>query len=101
MSRSEPSVSSSVTEGVRVIVRGGYLPARSLPLVRRYVFVCSVRIGNEGVQAAQLCSHHWIITSSTGHVAHLRGIGVAGKQPVLRPGEDFEYSSQCVLATPS
>jgi ApaG protein len=101
MSRSAPSVSSSVTEGVRVIVRCGYLPQRSFPLVNRYVFVCSVRIENEGVQDAQLRSHHWIITSSMGDVAHLRGVGVAGKQPVLRPGEHFEYSSQCVLTTPS
>ena len=82
-------------------MRCGYLPERSLPLANRYVFVCSVRIENEGLQAAQVRSHHWIITSSMGNVAHLHRVGVAGKQPLLRPGEHFEYSTQCVLTTPS
>ncbi len=101
MSRPEPSVSSSVTEGLRVIVRSVYVPERSLPIANRYVFVCSVRIENEGLQAAQVRSQHWTITSSTGDAAQVRAEGVGGKRPLLRPGEHFEYTCDCILQTPS
>jgi ApaG protein len=101
MSRPEPSVSSAVTEGMRVIVRSVFAPERSLPMANRYVFVCSIRIENEGAQSAQVRSQHWAVTSFTGKVAHVRTLGLAGKQPVLRPGEHFEYSCDCILQTPT
>jgi len=60
-----------------------------------------VRISNEGRETVQLMSRHWIITDATGHVEEVRGSGVVGEQPVLRPGESFQYTSGCRLRTPS
>jgi ApaG protein len=93
-----PSV--SVTDGIRVSVEAQYVPEQSAPRSRRYVFAYTVRIDNEGTQAAQLRSRHWIITDGNGRVEEVRGPGVVGQQPLLRPGEHFEYTSGCVLQTP-
>jgi ApaG protein len=91
--------STSITEGIRVIVRSRYVPERSLPTAKMFVFEYTVRIANEGTQAAQLQSRHWLITDGTGRVAEVMGPGVAGEHPRLRPGEHFEYTSSCVLET--
>jgi len=64
------------------------------------VFAYTVRVTNEGTVAAQLKSRHWIITHGNGREEEVRGPGVVGQQPVLRPGEHFEYTSGCVLETP-
>jgi ApaG protein len=93
-----PSV--SVTDGIRVSVEAQYVPEQSAPRVHRYVFAYTVRIANEGAQPAQLRSRHWIITDGNGRVEEVRGPGVVGQQPYLRPGEHFEYTSGCVLQTP-
>lgn len=93
-------VSSAITNGIRVSVTSVYVPAQSSPIEKRYVFAYTVRIGNEGAQVAQLRSRHWIITDAKGKVEEVRGPGVVGKQPVLRPGEHFEYTSGCILETP-
>lgn len=93
-------VSSAITNGIRVSVTSVYVPAQSSPTEKRYVFAYTVRIGNEGSQVAQLRSRHWIITDAKGKVEEVRGPGVVGKQPLLRPGENFEYTSGCVLETP-
>jgi ApaG protein len=93
-------VSAAVTEGIRVSVSSEYIPAQSMPRSKRYVFAYTVRIHNEGPEAAQLKSRHWIITDANGRVEEVRGPGVVGQQPVLRPGEQFEYTSGCVLETP-
>jgi ApaG protein len=93
--------STAVTEGIRVSVRSRYLAEQSFPMARRYVFAYSVRIANEGRRAAQLRNRHWIITDAEGKVENVRGPGVVGKQPLLGPGEHFEYTSGCVLETPT
>ena len=81
-------------------VESQYLPDRSSPRTRQFVFAYTVRIGNEGTEAAQLRTRHWVITDGNGNVQEVRGDGVVGKQPALQPGEVFEYTSGCVLETP-
>ena len=81
-------------------VTPAYVPAQSVPLQHRYVFSYTVKIENDGSETAQLESRHWIISHSNGKVEEVRGPGVVGRQPVLRPGESFEYTSGCVLETP-
>lgn len=93
-------MSNAITNGIRVTVSSNYIPAQSAPKARRYVFAYTVRIANEGTEAAQLKSRHWIITDGNGKVEQVRGPGVVGEQPMLRPGEHFEYTSGCVLETP-
>ena len=93
-------MSNALTQGIRVTVSSNYIPAQSAPKARRYVFAYTVRIANEGTEAAQLKSRHWIITDGNGKVEQVRGPGVVGEQPMLRPGEHFEYTSGCVLETP-
>jgi ApaG protein len=93
-------VSNAITNGIRVSVTSVYVPSQSAPSAKRYVFAYTVRISNEGTQTAQLRSRHWIITDGQGKVEEVRGPGVIGQQPTLRPGEHFEYTSGCVLETP-
>jgi ApaG protein len=93
-------VSSAITQGVRVNVSTVYVPSQSSPGEHRYVFAYTVRITNEGTDVVQLRSRHWIITHGSGKVEEVRGPGVVGQQPTLRPGEHFEYTSGCVLETP-
>jgi ApaG protein len=92
--------SEAVTRGVRVHVESEYAPERSDPARKEWFFLYTVRITNEGAEVVQLLTRHWIITDGTGHVEEVRGPGVVGKQPVLKPGESFEYTSGCPLATP-
>jgi ApaG protein len=91
--------SVAVTEGIRISVRSAYIAEQSVPLAHRFVFAYTVRIENEGTAPAQLRTRHWIITDATGKVDEVRGPGVVGQQPNLRPGEHFEYTSGCVLQT--
>jgi ApaG protein len=93
-------VSTAVTEGIRVSVKSEYLADQSVPASKRYVFAYTVRIENEGSEPAQLRTRHWIITDGNGKVEEVRGPGVVGQTPYLRPGERFEYTSGCVLQTP-
>jgi ApaG protein len=93
-------VSTAVTEGIRVSVKSEYLADQSVPASKRYVFAYTVRIENEGSEPAQLRTRHWIITDGSGKVEEVRGPGVVGQTPYLRPGERFEYTSGCVLQTP-
>jgi ApaG protein len=93
-------VSNAITNGIRVTVSSTYVPAQSAPKAHRYVFAYTVRIANEGTETAQLKTRHWIITDGNGKVEHVRGPGVVGEQPTLRPGEHFEYTSGCILETP-
>jgi ApaG protein len=92
--------SIAVTEGIRVSVKSEYLADQSVPASKRYVFAYTVRIENEGSEPAQLRTRHWIITDGAGKVEEVRGPGVVGQTPYLRPGERFEYTSGCVLQTP-
>jgi ApaG protein len=93
-------VSDTVTRGVRVRVKSVYVPERSSPPQGHYFFAYHVRISNEGEETAQLVSRHWIITDGNGHEEQVRGPGVVGEQPILAPGEAFEYTSFCPLKTP-
>ena len=83
-----------------VEVEPRYLPEHSAPDEDRYVFAYTVKIANTGDTRAQVISRHWIITDANGRVNEVRGQGVVGEQPVLDPGEAFEYTSGCPLDTP-
>ena len=92
--------SEAVTRGVRVRVESEYAPDRSKPSKNQWFFLYTVTISNESPEVVQLLTRHWVITDGTGHVEEVRGPGVVGKQPTLKPGERFEYTSGCPLATP-
>ena len=77
-----------------------FIPDQSSPEDDRYVFAYTVTITNVGRLPAQLISRHWVITDANNEIQEVRGLGVVGNQPLLNPGEAFEYSSGCVLATP-
>jgi ApaG protein len=93
------SASEAITNNVRVEVESRYSPELSQPFQSQWVFHYTVRITNEGDETVQLLSRHWIITDATGHVDEVRGPGVVGEQPILSPGEGFQYTSRCQLAT--
>jgi len=77
-----------------------YLPEQSDEASGRYVFAYTITLRNTGSVAAQLISRHWIITDAQGLVQEVRGLGVVGAQPLLEPGESFEYTSGASIATP-
>jgi len=81
-------------------VRPKYLEAHSNPDEHHFVFAYTVTIRNTGERTAKLVSRHWIITDGHNQVEEVRGDGVVGEQPVLKPGESFEYTSGCPLPTP-
>ena len=89
-----------LTRGILVTVRTQYIPERSSAPGRQYAFAYTVTIANKGTVTAQLKSRHWIITDANGLVQDVQGEGVVGAQPVLHPGEEFEYTSWCIIATP-
>jgi ApaG protein len=93
--------SEAITNNVRVEVESQYVPQRSQPFQSRWFFSYTVRITNEGDQTVQLLSRHWIITNASGHTEEVNGPGVVGEQPVLGPGETFQYTSACTLETSS
>jgi ApaG protein len=84
---------------IQVDVATQYLAEQSDAEADRYVFSYSITITNTGNVAAQLISRHWIITDADGKVQEVRGLGVVGHQPLLQPGEKFEYASGCALPT--
>jgi ApaG protein len=92
--------SEAVTHGIRVHVTSQYSPERSQPSKNQWFFLYTIEISNEGTDTVQLATRHWIITDATGHVEEVKGPGVVGQQPVLAPGEAFEYTSGCPLTTP-
>jgi len=94
-------MSSALTRGILVTVRTQYIPEKSSATARQYAFAYTVNIANRGTVTAKLESRHWIITDSEGDVQEVRGEGVVGAQPELRPGEEFEYTSWCMIATPA
>jgi ApaG protein len=93
-------VSTATTEGIQITVTTQYVPQQSRPQQKRYFFAYTVKIENRGELTAQLESRHWVITDGKGKVEEVRGPGVVGQQPVLRPGQSFEYTSGCILETP-
>ncbi len=89
------------TQAIEVTVKPFYLEEQSEPEQNHYVFAYHVRIQNNGGDTVQLMNRHWQITDGFGRIQEVRGPGVVGEQPVLSPGEAFEYTSGCPLNTPS
>jgi ApaG protein len=92
--------SEAVTRHIRVAVETEYAPGRSDPAQNQWFFLYTIKLTNQGPETVQLISRHWIITDAMGQTEEVRGKGVVGKQPVLEPGESFEYTSGCALKTP-
>ncbi len=92
--------SEAITNGIRVHVTAQYSAEHSQPLQKQWFFLYTVEISNESQDTVQLISRHWVITDADSQIEEVRGPGVVGKQPVLAPGESFEYTSGCPLTTP-
>jgi ApaG protein len=91
----------ATTRAIQVTVQPQYLPDQSEPEKSQYLWAYTVRIENGGDVAVQLRSRHWKITDGLGRLQEVKGPGVVGKTPLLRPGEVFEYTSGTPLSTPS
>jgi len=89
------------TNDFQIEVQPEYLPEQSAPEAGVFRFSYTITITNAGRTAAQLIARHWIISDSNGHTEEVKGLGVIGHQPLLQPGEAFQYSSGCELRTPS
>ena len=92
---------AETTRGVTVRVSVSYLADQSEPQRGRWFWAYHVRIENEGEQAVQLLTRHWIITDGRGARHSVEGEGVVGEQPLIAPGESYDYVSGCPLATPT
>ncbi|MFQ5955046.1 MAG: Co2+/Mg2+ efflux protein ApaG [Kiloniellales bacterium] len=92
---------AKTTRDITVSVTPFYLEEQSSPPDNHFVWAYQVRIENNGDETVQLRTRYWRITDSQGRVQEVRGAGVVGEQPVLRPGETFEYTSGTPLPTPS
>jgi ApaG protein len=92
---------SSTTHGIRVSVTPAFLDDRSRPEAREFFWAYTVTITNEGGRQVQLLRRTWHITDAAGRTQQVHGLGVVGEQPVLAPGEAFEYTSGTPLSTPS
>ena len=91
---------TSAEHRIRVDVETSYLDEQSDPHQGRYVFAYTITVRNEGQVPARLMTRHWVITDANGKVEEVRGDGVVGEQPYLKPGQGFRYSSGAVLETP-
>jgi ApaG protein len=89
------------TRGIAVCVEPNYLESRSSPDNSQYFWAYRVIIENQGRETVQLLSRHWMITNARGELTEIKGPGVVGEQPVIKPGESFEYTSGAPLDTPS
>ena len=92
---------TATTRGIQVSVEPTYLDARSSPDDSQYFWAYRVRIENHGRETVQLLNRHWMISNSRGELTEVKGPGVVGEQPVLKPGERHEYTSGAPLDTPS
>ncbi len=91
---------SKRTNGVRVDVETLYVQNKSVPAMNQYLFAYEITITNENPEPVQLLHRHWTITDALGRIEEVKGPGVIGKQPRLKPGESFTYDSFCPLPTP-
>ena len=91
----------AITRGIAVSVEPTYLEANSSPGNSQYFWAYRVTIENQGRETVQLLNRHWMITNARGELTEVKGPGVVGEQPVLRPGESYEYTSGAPLNTPS
>jgi len=99
--RTMAQVYEATTGALTVRVRPEYLQDQSDEDERRWVWAYHIDIENRGPETVQLLARHWVITDGVGRVEEVKGLGVVGKQPTLKPGERFSYSSGCPLSTPS
>jgi ApaG protein len=90
----------AITRGIAVSVEPAYLEANSSPANSQYVWAYRVTLENQGHETVQLLSRHWMITNARGELHEVKGPGVVGEQPVLKPGESYQYTSGCPLNTP-
>ncbi len=91
----------AVTRGIRVAVTPQFLAERSDPAESRFFWAYTVEITNLSQETVQLRSRHWRITDAVGRIQEVRGPGVVGEEPVIKPGASFSYTSGCPLTTPS
>ena len=91
----------AVTQGIQITVTPEFMADRSNPGAGRYFWAYTIEIANLGAITSQLTHRHWRITDANGKVEQVRGPGVVGEQPMIRPGETFRYTSGCPLTTPS
>ncbi len=91
----------ATTRTIQVTVESFYLEEQSTPSDDHYVWAYRIHIENQGPEVVQLLNRHWHITDANGHAQEVEGPGVVGEQPVLKPGESFEYTSGTPLSTPS
>lgn len=87
------------TPAINVSVKCTYIPEQSRPDQNRYVYAYTITLSNRGERPAQLISRHWLITDANDDLQEVKGDGVVGDQPRLKPGEDYTYTSGAVLAT--
>ena len=97
----EPTLYRAITKGIAVSVVPTYLEAQSSPGSSQYFWAYRVIIENLGEETVQLLSRHWMITNARGEFTEVKGAGVVGDQPVLKPGESYEYTSGAPLDTTS
>jgi ApaG protein len=95
------NTSEAVTHNVRVEVESQYAPEHSQPAQGEWFFHYTIRISNQGEEMVRLLTRHWIISDALGQTQEVHGEGVVGEQPVLHPGESFQYTSGCPLKTSS
>ena len=92
--------SETTTRDICIKVQPRYIAEQSDPANLHYLFAYHITIRNQGAETVQLVSRHWIITDGRNQVQEVRGLGVVGAQPLLKPGESFEYTSGTAIATP-
>jgi ApaG protein len=92
---------SAVTQKIKVTVTPEFAPDRSEPSDNRYFWLYTIEIANLGASTVQLTHRHWRITDGEGRLEEVKGPGVVGEQPTLKPGQAFRYTSGCPLKTPS
>lgn len=90
-----------ITRGIKVIVRPQYLEGQSNPEEDHFVWAYTITVENHGRETVTLKTRYWKITDATGKVQEVRGAGVVGETPTLKPGDTFTYTSGCPLKTPS
>ena len=91
---------TAITDGIRISVSCQYQTKHSNPENAEFVFAYWITIANESPYAVQLIDRHWVIFDSSGSIREVKGEGVVGEQPILKPGDIHKYSSWCPLATP-
>jgi ApaG protein len=96
-----PEMYSTITQDIQVTVEPEFVPERSDADQATFFWAYTVEIANQGPQTVQLTDRHWKITDANGRLEEVKGPGVVGEQPVLKPGESFRYTSGCPLTTPS